>query len=256
MNTKYGIVTIVSAVLVYLALQFVPDNLIPWRTDRDAQLRTQIETGILRDDTSGLFVFLKREFPAEYDAFLTDMAKSVRRSPERGDALQKIAFAAGRDFTVGLRRNNAHYLSTAPLDELRAYHLSYLALLESLRSDPGICARFAAYGGSDFSLAEASRLDLEQISKISLQTFQTIVAGRDRPEPHDPVRDADWAQVRSDWALRSNPTDAMKQALYSQEVTNPDYCEAIISFQRFMATDQSPSTVRALVAISVSVVAQ
>ena len=256
MNTRYGIVTIVSAVLVYLALQFVPDNLVPWRGDRDAQLRTQIDAAFSKNDDSGLFVFLKQEFPAEYDAFLTDMAKKVRRSPEKGDALRKIAFVAGRDFTVGLRRENAHYLSTAPVGELRAYHLSNLALLESLRSDPGICARFAAYGGSDFSLAEASRLDLEQVSKISLQTFRAIVAGRDRPEPHEPVRDADWAQVRSDWELRSNPSEAMKQALYNQEVASPGYCEAMISFQRFMATDQSPSTVRALVAISASVVAQ
>jgi hypothetical protein len=256
MNTRYGIVTMVLAVVVYLGLQFVPDNLVPWRGDKDAQVQAQLETAFSKNDSFGLFAYLKQEFPVEYDIFLSDLSKKIRRSRETGDALRRIGFEAGQTFTLELRRKNAHYLSSAPVGELRTYHLLNLAFLESLRDESEICARFAAFGGAGFNRSEAMRFDLELISKASLQTYRAIVAGRDAPQPHEPANAADWAQVRSDWELRSAPTDSMKRAFYDQEVKNPSYCEAMISFQRFIATDQSPSTVRALVAASVSAAQQ
>lgn len=253
MNTKYGIVTMVCAVAVYLALQFIPDNLVPWRSDRDAQIRSQIEVVFIRNDKSGLFAFLKQEFPIEYDAFLAKTSKQFSRSQKSGDDLRQAGFLAGRDFTLGLRRKNAHFLSTAPIGDIRAIFLSTLTLLESLRTDQKLCARFVASGTADFTRAEAEQLDLELMSQASLLIFKAIVAGRDRPQAHEAPRDSDWAQIRPDWESRSTPSDNMKQALYNQELANPDYCEAAISFQRFIATDQSPGTVRVLVANAVAV---
>jgi hypothetical protein len=256
MNTRYGIVTMVTVVAIYLGLQFVPDNLVPWRNNNDAQVQARLDASFRKNDTFGLFAYMKQEFPVEYDALLSELSQKLRRSGETGDALRRVGFKAGQTFAVELRRKNAHYLSTAPVDELRTFQMYNLAFLESLRDEPEICARFAAFGGAGFTRSEAMKFDMEPIFKAGIQTFRAIVAGRDTPEPHEPASEADWAQVRSDWELRSVPTDSMKRAFYDREVDNPSYCEAIISFQRFIATDQSASTVRALVAASVSAAQQ
>ena len=184
-------------------------------------------------------------FPGEYNAFLDDMVAIADAGDP--DTAAERGFAMGGEFTAQLRRDNAPYLATAPLDALRDLNRAALVILEGMADDPALCGQFALGGGASLTLAQAESLDMAHMADSSAATFRAIAAGRDTPVDHPEASDSDIVQTLSIWQSLDDVTPDMILALKSGDPAHPQQCDAQLSFQRFIIENTDPIVERAMI---------
>lgn len=190
---------------------------------------------------AALFNQLSDDFGDEYQQFLTELAASD------ADLTQQESFEAGGAFTQNLRRDNAQYITSAPMEDLRAINQASLTLLESLQDDPALCGRFAILGGAGLTLEEAESLDMDILAASTAAGFQAMAAGRDTPVAHPAASDGDIAQTLSMWQVLPDVTPDMMRAISSADPDHPAQCAANLSFQRFIINSDDPVVQRAMI---------
>ncbi len=190
---------------------------------------------------AALFNQLSDDFGDEYQQFLTELAAG------KGDLSEQESFAAGAGFTQNLRRDNAQYVASAPMDDLRAINQASLTLLESLQDDPALCGRFAILGGGGLTMEEAQSLDMDIIAASTAAGFKAMAAGRDTPVEHPAASDGDIVQTLSMWQVLPDVTPDMMRAISSADPDHPAQCAANLSFQRFVMNNEDPVVQRAMI---------
>ncbi len=191
------------------------------------------------------FELIQAEFPDEYNALLDDMGELPNTGDRQTD--EAAGFALGGQFTQGLRRDNAHYLATAPLEELRALNQAALTTLETMQDDPAACGAYAILGGAGLSMEQVQAVGVGELTRGSVATFRAIVAGRDTPVDHPQGTNGDIVQSVSIWQSRDDVTPDMILALSSGDPAHPQQCAAQTSFQRFIIENTDPVVERAMI---------
>jgi hypothetical protein len=108
-----------------------------------AAQRAEFETGLLGASSGAIFRAIKREFPQDYEAMLTDMLRQAMASSEDVAALERVGFNAVRTFYVTRLRE----ILNAPAPALNAYNARELALLKTLsEQDKALCSMYATTG--------------------------------------------------------------------------------------------------------------
>lgn len=152
-----------------------------------------LEQALLQTEQGELFQVVKSEFPVEFQAFIQELA-SVAGQKHANKRQRSLAIQTrSREFTIGLRRKNAHYLKLAPAELLRALQMSKLELMLKTQSDPALCTRFTNYGPASFTGSELNTERLSILAEGSVLFFKSVAAGRDHPVQRGRATQADYA---------------------------------------------------------------
>jgi len=235
---RFAAIALVCAIGMFVFLQMTGGDVTKQEVEQALMDNVQVPA------QADFYRQISADFPTEYQGFLADFAAAANAD---GGMSQQQGFALGGQFTEKLRRDNAPYLLTAPLDDIRAMNAATLALFTSLRDDPALCGQFAIGGGAGLSMDQAMSLDMDLVTKVSAAGFKTMAAGRDTPVVHPAATDADILQAVSMWQVRPDVSGDMMRALSSGDPAHPAQCEANISFQRFVMESTDPVVQRAMI---------
>lgn len=198
---------------------------------------------------------LSSDFPREYDMMLAAMADLINASPSGASPpmreLEAIVGAAMQD----LYAENAHFLKSAPVDDIRNLAQATYDLLSSTSEDPEACVT-VLLGLANANNRGTSGINSEKLANLSLARLGAIAAGRDRPFVHAEVSQEDIARVMFAWATLPETTEGLKTALLTSNASHPDFCVANLSFQGFVLQNTDPATERVMVALTVGSVVQ
>ena len=209
--------------------------------------------GVTSEVQRDLYRLIAADYPAEYAAFLAEMTTLANSGIPN---MEQAAFEKSRNFTTELRMDNAHYLSSAPLENLRAINRATLTVLESLADHPPLCAKFAVSGGANLTMAEVEQMDLDLVAAIGNENFRAMAAGRDTPVTHGAVQDSDIAAIVDGWANDPATTPEMEAALLGGNMSHPAFCAANTTFQAYVAEATGEAAERAIVFMTTAVATQ
>ncbi len=213
------------------------------------ELAAQVESAILGSDQGALFAAIRADFPEEYAAFLQELTALRASGQLDGDLLQAV-FDKSQAFTTQLRRENAHYIRSAPLQDIRALRRQTLEMLNGLADRPEACVRFGRFGGNGLQPDEVSAQDMARITRAAELTFAAIVAGRERPVTHPAPQPGDRAAFLAAWEANTAPSAAEVAAVKSGAGAPEDLCAAITSMEAYVLADTTPLTERMLVELT------
>ena len=213
------------------------------------EMAVQVESAILGSDQGALFAGIKADFPEAYAAFLQDLTELRAGGQPDGDLLQAV-FDKAQAFTTELRRENAHYIRSAPLEDIRALRRQTLEMLNGLADRPEVCVRFGRFGGNGLQPGEVTAQDMARITRAGELTFAAIVAGRERPVEHQAPEPGDRAAFLAAWQANTAPSGAEVAAVKSGAGAAQDLCAAITSMEAYVLSDTSPLSERMLVELT------
>lgn len=178
-------------------------------------------------EQGAVFLTIKSQFPDAYADFTRSVADRVNDGAEN-DELTRMGF----EFTSGLRKTNAHLIAGASDETITSGLRAALNVTEALSEDPPLCANYSVLGGAALrGRAEIAEV-LPLIGEQSRFTFSAIAEGRAAPalENVEPT-DLDWTAFAEFWRGRG-ATQQQLEMLAGQEVEDPGFCAASISFIR------------------------
>ena len=216
------------------------------RGDRQrlAQAEQMVESVVAQSDQAELFSGIKQGFAPEYAGFIRQMAALE----QAGNASAQDVAAKARAFTSDLREQNAYYIHSAPLDDIRAIHQATVKLLKAFSVEkPEICVRFAKLGGAGLMLDDLNPEEMRLISQVGAATFAAILAGRDTPVSHPAPQEGDMKAFLQAWQVAEQPGPAVLEAVAKGRGTPGDTCAAFLSLERFLLEDASPLVTRVMV---------
>ena len=214
----------------------------------------EIEASLMKTDQAALFSTIRQGYPAQYDAFLQEIADLSASGTLDGDLLQSM-FDKTQAFTTNLRRENAQYIRTAPLEAIRAMRQATLDVMITLQDRPDACLRFGLRGGNALQPGELSPAQMARINQAAELTFAALIAGRDQPVTNPPPQAGDRAAFLTAWRAATTPSDAVWAALQSGNGAPADLCSAFVSMERYILSDTSPLSTRMLVDLTAQTVA-
>lgn len=209
----------------------------------------EIGAALMESDQAALFATIRRGFGGQYADFLSEMAALTTSGALEGD-LAAAVFARSQAFTSQLRRENAHFIRSAPPDKIRAMRQATLDVLVGLQETPEACMRFGLRGASALDPATLSPAQMAQLDRAAVLTFEAILAGRDHPVTNSPPQEGDRAAFLAAWRAATGPGDTAFAALQSGDGAPDVLCSAFISMERYILSDRSPLSERVLAELS------
>ncbi len=209
----------------------------------------EIDTALMAGEQAALFATIRRGFPGQYRDFLDEMAALTASQTLEGE-LTAAVFARSQAFTSDLRRENAHFIRTAPPERIRALRQATLDVMMGLQGRPEACMRFGLRGGAGLAPGTLSAAQMAQLNQAAVLTFEAILAGRDQPVANAPPEEGDRAAFLAAWRAATAPSDAVWAALQSGDGEAQALCTGFVSMERYILSDRSPLSERMLVELT------
>lgn len=241
---KLVAIVLVGIVGANLVVQLVADSDTVGRREMS---REDVERDLLARPMAEVYALIETTFPEEYAEHIDAVQEIVNR---RGLSVEEVGATVGEKsqaFLEELYRNNAFFIGQAPQGALVELQRASLALIESVRGDPELCADMVAEGATGFDRYEQAKLDPDLLQALTLESFRAMAAGRNSPEPHGAPSDDDWRSFLGELAELPEGTRAdIRTFLDGEKDRAQGYCEGAIAFQRRLLESENPSAMRIL----------
>ena len=170
---------------------------------------------------------LKKAFPDDYEAMITDVHKGIKKSANTDQITASTAEA-----TSAVRKKYSATITKAPSADILALLDGNIQLIEEVRTGEGdaTCAAVAVQGPNAVTSKGITKYN-NTIDKVGALMFRALRAGIETPIDREPASDADWAIIVE--ALQASGMTDEELGVVGQVAQNdPRYCSLILDFLR------------------------